>query len=266
MKSALSTLVKRLDNELLSEASVIPWSCPVPSFGDLSRSRLATLGINPSNREFVDTSGKELDGSSRRLHTLKSLGLSRWSEANSRHLQSIVDSCRTYFSRNPYDRWFRRLDYVISGTEASYYNASANACHLDLIPYATSCKWTGLTHQQRSSLLAIAGDTLGLLLRESPVRLLILNGNSVVQQFQQIAGIRLDKLAKRAWSLPRRSDSDVSGFAYEGAVRNLGGVKLRREVLVLGFNHNIQSSFGVTTEVSTAIRRWIARTGSEVIL
>jgi hypothetical protein len=266
MKSALSTLVKRLDNELLSEASVIPWSCPVPSFRDLSRSKLATLGINPSNREFVDTSGKELEGSSRRLHTLRSLGLSRWSEANPRHLESIVDSCRTYFSRNPYDRWFRRLDYVISGTKASYYNASSKACHLDLIPYATACKWTGLSHQQRSSLLAIAGDTLGLLLRESPVRLLILNGNSVVQQFQEIAGIRLDKHMKSAWSLPRRSDSDVSGFAYKGAVRNLGGIKLKHEVLVLGFNHNIQSSFGVTTEVSTAIRRWIARTGSEVIL
>jgi hypothetical protein len=266
MKSALSTLIKRLDNKLLSEASVIPWSCPVPSFGDLSRSRLATLGINPSNREFVDTSGKELDGPLRRLHTLKSLGLSRWSDANPRHLQSIVDSCRTYFSRNPYDRWFKRLDYIISGTKASYYNASAKACHLDLIPYATACKWTGLSHRQRSSLLAITGDALGLLLRESPVRLLILNGSSVVQQFQEIAGIRLDRHAKRAWSLPRRSETDVSGFAYEGAVRSLAGIKLKREVLVLGFNHNIQSSFGVTTEVSTAIRRWIANTGSELIL
>src|SRR6266404_1443749 len=99
MNTTLSTLVKRLSEPTLSGANVIPWSCPVPSFGDLSGSRLATLGINPSNREFVDSSGNELDGPSRRLHTLKSLGLSRWSDANSGHVQSIVDSCRTYFSR-----------------------------------------------------------------------------------------------------------------------------------------------------------------------
>ena len=150
MNGALSTLVRRLDSQLLSEARVIPWSCPVPSFGDLARSRIATVGLNPSNREFVDSLGNELDGACRRLHTLKSLGLARWSDAKAQHLRSIVDSCRTYFSRNPYGRWFKTLDYIISGTRASYYGRCEKACHLDLIPYATACKWTGLTHEQRT--------------------------------------------------------------------------------------------------------------------
>lgn len=263
MDTMLSTLVKCLDHTALSGANVIPWSCPVPSFGDLSRSRVATLGLNPSNREFVDGSGNELDGPSRRFHTLKSLGLARWADANARHLQLIIESCRVYFRRNPYDSWFKKLEYIISGTKASYYDASAKACHLDLIPYATACKWTALSRHQRSSLLAAAGDTLGLLLRDSPVRLLILNGNSVVEQFQDIAGIRLEKQAMRDWSLPRQSHSGVTGFAYKGVVQDLSGVRLEREVLVLGFNHNIQSSFGVTTQVTAAIRRWIARTADE---
>ncbi len=259
----LSTLVTCLNHAALSGTNVIPWSCPVPSFGDLSRSIVATLGLNPSNREFVDDSGNELDGASRRFHTLKSLGLSRWADANARHLQLIIDSCRAYFRRNPYDGWFKKLDHIISGTKASYYSASAKACHLDLIPYATACKWTALSRLQRTSLLAAADDTLGLLLRDSPVRVLILNGNSVVEQFQDIAGIRLRKQAMRDWSLPRYSHSGVTGFAYKGTVRDISGVRLEREVLVLGFNHNIQSSFGVTTQVTAAIRRWIARCADE---
>ncbi len=265
MDAMLSTLVKCLDHTALSGTNVIPWSCPVPSFGDLSRSRVATLGLNPSNREFVDDSGNELEGPSRRFHTLKSLGLTRWSDANVRHLHLIIDSCRAYFRRNPYDGWFTKLDHIISGTKASYYDVSAMACHLDLIPYATACKWTELTRHQRSSLLALAGDTLGFLLRHSPVRLLILNGTSVVVQFQDISGIHLEKQAMQDWSLPRRSHSGVRGFSYKGSMRCLSGVTLDREVLVLGFNHNIQSSFGVTLEVTDAIRRWIAQTANEAI-
>lgn len=265
MRATLPTLIDRLSAPALTEANVIPWGCPVPSFGDLSCSTIATLGLNPSKREFVDESGNELDGPFRRFHTLNSLGLARWSDADARHFQLIVDSCRAYFFRNPYDGWFKKLDYLISGTRASYYDASAKACHLDLIPFATACKWTELTRHQRSSLLAVAGDTLGLLLRDSQVQLLILNGNSVVKQFQSIAGIHLEKRAMRNWSLPRRSHSHVPGFAYRGTVRNLAGVRLKHEVMVLGFNHNIQSSFGVTTQVKAAIRNWITRAARGVI-
>src|SRR5260370_4828043 len=129
----LATLVERLDDPLLKAAKVIPWSCPVPYFGDLSRSIVATLGINPSNREFVDDSGMELDGPARRLHTLKSLGILRWSQATSLHLSLIKASFREYFVRNPYNGWFRSLDEIISGTRASYYGDASCACHLDLV-------------------------------------------------------------------------------------------------------------------------------------
>jgi hypothetical protein len=265
MNMTLSHLMERLDDPALSATNIIRWGCPVPSFGDLSRSKVATLGLNPSNREFVDFEGNELDGLRRRFHTLKSLGIARWSEASARHIRLIIDSCRAYFIRNPYDRWFKRLDNIISGTRVSYYDAYAMACHLDLIPYATSCKWTELSHRQRSSLLALASDTLGLLLRDSPVLLLILNGSSVVENFQELAGVRLEKQVMPDWSLPRRADIGVVGFAYKGKVQNLAGVNLKREVLVLGFNHNIQSSFGVTSKVIGSIRSWIAQAAAEVI-
>jgi hypothetical protein len=265
LESLLSHLVKRLGAADLARTGVIPWSSPVPCFGDLSRSNIATLGLNPSNREFVDGAGHELEGPHRRFHTLTSLGLARWSEATARHLRLILEACSAYFLRNPYHAWFKTLDHVISGTKASYYDPATAACHLDLIPYATTRKWTELTSRERSSLLALAGDTLGLLLRDSPVRLLILNGSSVAQHLQHISGVRLERQPMSDWSLPRQQQSHVIGFAYRGAVRHLAGVSLRREVRVLGFNHNIQSSFGVTTEVRAAIRRWIAHTAADAL-
>lgn len=265
MYTTLITLIDRLEGSTLSRSNVIQWGSPVPSFGDLSSSRVATLGLNPSNREFMDESGNELQGEARRFHTLNSLGLTSWSNADARHLRMIVRSCRTYFLGNPYDRWFKRLDPILSGMDASYYDESNKACHLDLIPYATACKWTELDSQQRSSLMTVAADTLGLLLRDSPVQILILNGRSVVNRFQECAGIFLESSEKPAWSLPRRSGDGVVGIAYWGEVEVIHGINLGRKVLVLGFNHNIQSSFGVTRRVILDIRNWISRKARETI-
>jgi hypothetical protein len=265
MEKTLSTLIERFHKGTLSRSKVIPWSCPVPSFGDPSRSRVATLGLNPSNREFVDDAGEELDGEERRFHTLKSLGLCCWSEADEEHLDLIAESCHSYFSRNPYDRWFKKLDDLISGTQASYYGTFLSACHLDLIPYATECKWTDLTREQKSALLCASGDALALMLKESRIELLILNGSAVVEHFEQIAGVKLKKTAKTSWSLPRQSGTDVIGFAFTGVVHCLSGIALDRKVTVLGFNHNIQSSFGVTRKVTSAIRQWITEAGREAL-
>jgi hypothetical protein len=263
MHTTLTTLIDRLDSPAISGTDVIRWGCPVPAFGDLSSSRVATLGLNPSNREFVDELGDELQGPFRRFHTLKSLGLASWLEVDARHLRLILESCRTYFLGNPYDRWFKKLDPVVSGAKASFYGTSCGACHLDLIPYATKRKWTELTARQQSSLLAVAADTLGLLLRDSPVRILILNGRSVVERFQDIAGICLERQQMPAWSLPRQPKPDITGIAYRGVVDTLSGIRLPHEILVLGYNHNLQGSFGVTTEVIHAIRGWIAQAVDE---
>jgi hypothetical protein len=263
MLTTLTTLINRLDSTAVLRTNVIRWGCPVPSFGDLLNSKVATVGLNPSNREFMDKFGNELQGVSRRFHTLQSLGLNSWSDVDARHLSLILDSCRIYFFENPYNTWFKRLDFIVSGTNASYYNKSNRACHLDLIPYATTQKWTELNNSQRESLLAIAGDTLSLLLRDSPVRIIILNGQSVVDKFQEIFSISLDKKEMTSWSLPRQSRSNVNGFAYRGIVDNLSGISLGHKVLVLGYNHNIQSSFGVTTKAVQAIRRWVSRNAND---
>jgi len=68
-----------------------------------------------------------------------------------------------------------------------------------------------------------------------------------------------------SWSLPRRDSSGVPGFGYRGIIRHLSGIKLNHDILVLGFNHNIQSSFGVTKGVIGAIRDWLRKSSEEVL-
>jgi hypothetical protein len=258
MYSALTTLVDRLDSVGKSMPNIIRWGCPVPSFGDLSRATVATLGLNPSNREFMDSGGKELKGPLRRFPTLGSLNLKKWADADSSHLKIILDACHGYFQGNPYDRWFRRLDEIVLGTEASFYDGVRCACHLDLIPFATSEKWANLRPTEKKKLVSIAGDTLGILLRDSSVNTLILNGKTVINNFEEIAGVELEKEIMPKWALPR-TGKDVQGVAYRGIIDSICGVDLGRNVLVLGYNHNIQSSFGVTNKVISEIHKWTRR-------
>lgn len=258
----VASLIDRLDHEDLSETEIIRWGSPVPVFGDISSSTIATVGLNPSSREFIDESGTELDGPERRFHTLNSLGLSSWLDVDARHLDQIVDAYHSYFDQNPYDTWFKKLESVLSGTNASFYDSSRKACHLDVIPFATMRRWADLQSSQHSLLLSSAGNSLGILLRDSPIRTLILNGRSVVHLFEAMAGVRLAYHEMPAWSLPRQS-GDVMGIAYSGKIEGLLDVNFDHEISVIGFNHNLQSSFGVTTAVIEAIASWIGEVSTK---
>jgi hypothetical protein len=261
--SVIAKLICRLERAVELGTDVITWASPVASFGSLANARVATVGLNPSNREFVDQRGYELTGESRRFHSLASLGLESWLDVDVRHLREIALSCDEYFTINPYDVWFKPLDYIASGAGGRFYGAGANACHLDLIPFATAQKWTDLSSEQRAKLLDISGDSLALLVRESPVRTVILNGQAVVEHFQLISGIRLLKEEIPESTLPRRTGRDVLGFGYRGVVCSLCDIALEEPILILGYNHNLQSSFGVTRAAMEAIRAWLTRACEE---
>src|SRR5262249_47604373 len=107
--------------------------------------------------------------------------------------------------------------------------------------------------------------TLAWILRESPIRILVLNGASVASLVQSTFGVKLEKTRMPSWSLRSGGKSSVSGFAYSGRIRSLAGVPLKRDIVVLGFNHNIQSSFGVTREVAAALQRWIGTMSEDIL-
>jgi hypothetical protein len=55
------------------------------------------------------------------------------------------------------------------------------------------------------------------------------------------------------------------GIAFRGVVDALSEIRLPRAISVLGYNHNLQSSFGVSAEVIRAIRDWIAHSVDEAM-
>jgi hypothetical protein len=114
--SAMTAFIRELDSGRLADRNVLEWGCPVPFFGDVSRARIATVGINRSNREFVDDSGYELRGEAQRLPTLGSLGADSWAQVDAEGVRAIVGACRDYFRRNPYDRWFGVLERVLASS------------------------------------------------------------------------------------------------------------------------------------------------------
>ena len=255
--ATMTTAVSVLDTLDHGTLGVIPWSCPVPYFGDLGAASVATVGINPSNREFTCDAGVELAGDVQRLPTLRSLGLSAWADADASHVREIVESCTHYFRSNPYDRWFRVLEQILIPSGASFYGKSPSACHVDLVPYATTAKWGTLRPIDQSDLLDASAETFAAMLRHSRVEVLVLNGRSVVRQFEMVTDAQLHVAPMPRWSLPRASGAHVQGFAYSGTIDALGGMPLGRSVKIVGYNHNLQSSFGVTSQVTGSIGAWL---------
>lgn len=265
MLTILESIFKKFLDKPFEDTNIIPWSTPVISFGNIRESQIATLGINPSNREFVDLDGKELINIERRFHTLGSLGITNWTDVRSKHLEQINNYCEDYFIRNPYDGWFKRLDYLISGTSKSYYFPSQEACHLDLVPWATSSKWSELKLRQQKILLDTSIDFLGSIIKKSKIKVIVLNGQTVVSNFEKVSEIRFEKSEMNDWALKRKTSIDVKGYGYKGFIENIGGIYLNKKILVLGYNHNIQSSFGVTNKVQNSIRNWISDNLKEIL-
>lgn len=225
----------------------------MPFFGDLQNARIATVGINPSNREFANSRGEELGAEDRRLATLNSLGLSSWDQASESEVNAVSAACCGYFDRNPYAQWFNVLDRLLRCAGYSYYGG--DACHLDLVAYATHTKWGLLSAATRERMLADGRASLARLLSDSRIETLVLNGRSVVKEFEQMARTEFSRVKVDGWELPRASGRAVDGYMYQQKISSIEDFDLGREIYVIGYNHNLQSSFGVTKAVMGGIGR-----------
>jgi hypothetical protein len=177
--SAIPEYLIRMVCRPVPAKEVIPGTTPVIAFGDPRQAEIATLGINPSLREFHTADGKLLAGSNRRLSTLESVGAESTAVLTEDQIQTVVTKCAAYFSGKPYRRWFDVLDQVLlDGLGVSYYDA--NVCHLDLVQWATAPAWGHLPGEVRQILLEEGLPHLRNQLQFGSVRLVILNGREVL--------------------------------------------------------------------------------------
>ena len=225
------------------DCHVVAGSAPVVAFGDPTRAQVATLGINPSRREFTDDDDRWLRGDSRRLATLESLGAVDCAELTDAQIATVIDDCATYFDRNPYRRWFDPLDRVLrDAAGVSYYDGTA--CHLDLVQWATDPVWTGLDDQARQTLLDDGVPHLRAQLGSEQVSVVVLNGRQVLDQVQAVGLADLDQVD----GLPL---GDGLCRLYAGA-----GSGIRW----FGWSANLQGSWGVSNEFKTHLANWLSET------
>ena len=219
---------------------VVPGSTPVVAFGEVRKATVATLGWNPSKVEFLDRNGNELKGAERRLETLSSLGESDLSLASPDAIRRVFEGCNTYFQRCPYRKWFDRLEKILHSLGVSYY--SGTACHLDLVQWATDPTWGKLQQTHKKTLSDADLPFLRQQLSQELIRLLLLNGSGIAKAYSEGLGCDLTETV-----ISRK----IGLKLFEGGTAQ--GTK------VIGWNKNLQSSFGVSNEyikaVGTAIEK-----------
>jgi hypothetical protein len=206
-------------------SGVVPGSTPVVYLGDPARARVATLGINPPQRQFLDASGRLLTGGRRRLATLDSLGVRDHSELTPAHAAVIVDECTRYFDRHPY-HWFETLDDIVrTGLGASYF--AGTACHLDLVQWATTTNWAGLPPAMQADLLAADVGFVRRRLDEGDLRVVVVTGRPALRWVQESGLV--------TWQRAATLDGTPPASVYTG---------VRDALRFVGWSCNVQAHAG----------------------
>ena len=218
---------------------------PVPFFGNINTASIATLGINPSKREFFDKHNKLLANQEQRLKNRSSLKIKSWKKASSKDVEELKQSCINYFHNNPYNVWFKKLESLTISLKSSFYDEGSNVCHLDLVPFTTCKKWNDVTSTDKEKLLSVSKDFFMWQLFNSDIEFVILNGASVVKYFEKTLSIKLDRIYENTINLYQNNDKIVKGYYISQAIElDFNGTQ--KKVYVFGFNHNLQSSFGIS--------------------
>lgn len=230
---------KRIRRPLPADACVVQGSTPVVAFGNAQVATVATLGINPSRREFCDRSGQELGGEMRRLATHTSLGTSDLANASDDVIAQVLKDCDEYFHREPYWEWFGQLEPVVNAAGGSYRDGTA--CHLDLVQWATDPTWARIqpAHLRKKLLADDASFLLQQLSRER-IEILLINGMGAIRQLKRVLAITLDEL------------EPIVGLAHQDT-RLFSGI-VDSGLQILGWSTNLQSSHGVTNELREELR------------
>lgn len=120
---------------------IIKESIPVIWFGNLndylkSKTRIVTVGLNPSNKEFPENN-----------RWLRFDYVDLYSSDCNQTIFRLVQTLNSYFDKNPYWKWFGRGEKVLEHLGASYRPSKIKnqAIHIDIYSaIATTITWSNL--------------------------------------------------------------------------------------------------------------------------
>lgn len=173
--------------------ATVPGSLPVLCFGDPSTAVVATVGINPSNREYLSPKGLELDGPLRRFETLGSLRASSRRSLNDAQATKAIERMYQYFGpTRPIYSWFNGLCRVVDGMQTSFRDRTA--VHLDLVQEATKPAWSELVKTDRAQAEAVLHRDLSFLqgqINECNFRAVVCTSASVWDEVDKMLSVRV---------------------------------------------------------------------------
>lgn len=229
---------------------IIPGTTPVISFGDFTTARVATLGINPSSREFL-SGGKLIPSDNKRLVDFEVLGSGASFPLTSDQASQVWDGCAQYFTTNrAYWSWFKPLSDLLRATGGLSYE-DGSACHLDLSPWATDPVWRNLTKDQKQLLIQDGLELLNWQTRNNHLDAIIFNGRQVYEVIKEFTDIEI---------------KEIEPFKYEA-----GGKQLTSELVVgvgplgqkvLGWTLNLQevrATLGEKGEIRANLCIWLRK-------
>ncbi len=179
-------------------ASSVPQSLPVLFFGDLFTASVATVGLNPSDQEYLGRGGIELDGPARRFETLTSLGAADRSSLTDEQCDRAIQTMRAYYQpEKPIYSWFRSLDRVIRVMGYKY--EAGEVAHLDLAQEATTPTWSELSKTSPTEFEVLRSADLPFLrwqLETFPAHTVICNGRTVFTEVCRLIGGQVEESGK----------------------------------------------------------------------
>jgi hypothetical protein len=137
-------LIEKISEPLPTIVKIVEGSIPIVFFGNVEKAEIATLSLNPSNKEF------EHNGVRRCVDRME-LGVSDNQKLTSGQAESVYKSLLLFFKVNPYKTWFNPMNNMFKSKGYEYYNDKI--VHLDISPWATSDKWGSLSLEQRESII-----------------------------------------------------------------------------------------------------------------
>lgn len=217
-----------------ASASSVQSSLPVLFFGDIFNASIATVGLNPSDKEYLDKHGLELADSRRRFETLRSLGaVDRSTLTDEQCSRAIMTMCTYYKPGKPVYSWFNHLDRVTRGMGFSY--STGQIVHLDLVQEATTPTWSRLSKVSPDEFAELRNKDISFLkweLKTFHFQYVVCNGKTVLDQVGNLIGF-----------------NEAGSGAYANLKWRVGRSDIRQqETWVVGWNLPLAQPTGLRTE------------------
>jgi hypothetical protein len=239
---------KRIKTNPSPNLNIVNDSTPVVFFGNIEKSKVATLGINPSKNEFLDNSNVLLRGNQKRFETLDSLDVPKLSNLTDIQVNNVYTACIHYFKLNPYKRWFDQLENnILVNFNVSYYLGTA--CHLDVVQWATDPIWRNLDNDVKSALVKNDITFLESQLCEYEIEVLLINGASATDIFTNY--FKPNLIRHDILSINNGNKLETCKV-YQFELRLCG-----KTIKVFAWSKNLQSSRGLTNKMKNEISNWL---------